>query len=373
MNSDSKILYIFSYALLVILSLLLFYSYSYLNIILAIILLIGGFVVFKLIKKRKGISINTKGILLIVSISAVTYLMGYYLLGIRFEFYKTSYPFNVNTIFVYLIPIAISIFAFEYIRYGLLSYENKMVNIITFLSGVILEILLVSSLTRITNFNQFMDMIALTIMPAVVSNILFTYLTKNYGAVPSIVYRSITTLYLYIIPFEPNVPESLFALMKLFVPLVVLFIVKIVYEKKEKVALKKKNTWAYILYAAVFAITLSSALIFSCQFKYGAVVIATDSMTGELNKGDIIFYEQYSGEEIKEEEIILFKEKESLIVHRVVEIKDINGEMRYYTKGDFNEDRDSGYRLKENIVGKTTIKCPYVGYITLWLREMFKK
>ena len=147
----------------------------------------------------------------------------------------------------------------------------------------------------------------------------------------------------------------------------------ILYEKKKKIAVKKKQGWAYALYGIVFAFMFSTTLVFSNQFEIGAVVIATTSMTGELNKGDIVFFEQYKTQEIKENEIILFKAEGVLVVHRVVEIADINGEVRYYTKGDSNDDRDSGYRVKSDIVGKTLIKCPYVGYVTLWMRDIFKQ
>ena len=373
MNIDRKIVYTFSSGLLLFLSLLLFYPYNYLYLIIAIILFAGAVIVFKFIKKRKNTSINKKEVLLILTISAVTYLMAYYLLGIEYGFSNTLKPLDVLSVFTCIIPIAITIVLFEYIRFALISYESKLVDSLVYVSSVILEVLLVSTLVKIATFNDFIDLIALTFVPSIVLNLLYDYVSKQYGIIPNIVYRLITTLYLYIIPFVPNVPESIFAIIKIFVPLLILFIVKILYEKKEKIALKKKDTWAYILYGVVFVFVLSLTAIFSCQFTYGAVVIATESMTGELNKGDIVFYKEYSGEEIKEDEIILFKENDALIVHRVVEIVDINGEIRYYTKGDFNEDRDPGYREEKDIVGKTNIKCPYVGYVTLWLLELFEK
>lgn len=370
MSSDKKTLYVFSLSLLLVLSLLLFCSFSYLKIVLAIILGIGAFIIFKFLKKRKTISINTSSVVIITTISSITFVMGYYLLGINFGFYRSNYQFSFVNLLFYIIPIGASIFAFEYIRTALLSYENKLVNSLIFISGVIVEILLVSALTAISGFNQVMDMIALTFVPAIVSNVLYNYLAKSYGFLPNMTYRLVISLYMYLIPFVPNVPESLYSLMKLVVPLILMFIIKVLFEKEKKKALEKKNTWAYVVYGLVFASVLSTTLIFSNQFSYGAVVIATESMTGELNKGDIVFYKKYEGETISEKEIILFTEDEALMVHRVVEIIDINGELRYYTKGDFNEDRDSGYRVSDDIVGKTTLKLPYVGYITLWLREL---
>jgi hypothetical protein len=54
-----------------------------------------------------------------------------------------------------------------------------------------------------------------------------------------------------------------------------------------------------------------------------------------------------------------------------MEIKVIDGEIRYYTKGDANESMDAGYVTKSQIVGVTHFRILYIGYPTLWLRDIF--
>ena len=93
-------------------------------------------------------------------------------------------------------------------------------------------------------------------------------------------------------------------------------------------------------------------------------------MTGEINKGDMVIYERYDDQTIKEGQVIVFLQHESKIVHRVVRIERVNGETRYFTKGDFNQDEDNGFRTDADIVGLTDLKIAYIGYPTLWLREM---
>lgn len=372
MNSDKKILYIFSFALLGILSLSLFYSAEYFKIFLAVFLVIYVFLVCYFIKKRSILSIYKKQIWLIVLLSSLLFIMGYYLLGIKYNFYYSLYPFSLSTLFKYIIPILVSVISFEIIRYLFLSQKNKIVNIITYITGVLVEILLVSTIASISTFNQFMDVVGLTLLPAITSNIFYQYTSKRYGCVPNIVYKLITTLYLYIIPVVPGVADSMFALFKLFVPLIILVLIKFLYEKRERKALEKKNIFAHIIVGMAFVGVILMTMVFSCQFKYGALVIATDSMTGELNKGDIVFFEQYDGDTISLNDIVLFKDGESIYVHRVVMISDIDGEIRYYTKGDANPTLDMGYRVESDIVGVTTFKTPYFGYITLWLREIFE-
>jgi signal peptidase len=62
-----------------------------------------------------------------------------------------------------------------------------------------------------------------------------------------------------------------------------------------------------------------------------------------------------------------------MIVHRVVDIKIINGITRYYTKGDANEDADAGFITDSEIVGLADKKIPFIGYPTIWMRSLFKR
>ena len=95
-------------------------------------------------------------------------------------------------------------------------------------------------------------------------------------------------------------------------------------------------------------------------------------MTGEINKGDMIIYETYKDQKIQEGQVIVFLDNNTRIIHRVVAIERIGNETRYYTKGDANDDWDVGYRTDQDIVGLTDIKLAYVGYPTLWLRDLLR-
>jgi signal peptidase len=145
------------------------------------------------------------------------------------------------------------------------------------------------------------------------------------------------------------------------------------YEKKQKKAVKKGKKLSWIATGAAGCVVVLVAMLISCQFRFGAIVIATESMTGEINKGDMIIYERYDGQQIQEGQVIVFTKNKSRIIHRVVHIEYENNEYRYFTKGDANEDWDSGYITKADIVGLTNLKLAYVGFPTLWLRDIISK
>ena len=120
----------------------------------------------------------------------------------------------------------------------------------------------------------------------------------------------------------------------------------------------------------VIIMTLVTMLI-SCHFKYGILVIGSGSMTGSLEVGDAVVFEKYKNQPIEIGQVIIFKRNNLNLVHRVVDIKNTNGEVRYYTKGDFNKQVDFGYITDKNIVGIINFKIRYIGYPTIWLRELF--
>ena len=62
-----------------------------------------------------------------------------------------------------------------------------------------------------------------------------------------------------------------------------------------------------------------------------------------------------------------------MIVHRIVEIEIINGTAYYYTKGDANEDADTGYITDADIEGVVLFRVPFIGYTSIWLRSFFKR
>lgn len=131
---------------------------------------------------------------------------------------------------------------------------------------------------------------------------------------------------------------------------------------------KKKNN---IITGILLAIMVLFIMLISCEFKYGLIVIATGSMKGTIDVGDAVVYESYEGQNIKEQQVIIFEKDNVNVVHRVIDIKQVNGVNRYYTKGDANKLSDSGFVTPEKIVGIVKFKVKYIGYPTIMLREMF--
>jgi signal peptidase len=216
-----------------------------------------------------------------------------------------------------------------------------------------------------------MDIMAMALFPAVTANILFHHLCKNYGVRPCVVFRLILVLYVYFIPVVPRVPSVIQAFAKLLVPLVVYLFIYGLYAKKRRYAAKGRCKWGYAVTAFAVLVMTGVVALISCKFSYGMIVVATPSMTGTINVGDAIVYESYDEHVLAVGDIIVFDNDGVNIVHRIDGIESINGGVRYYTKGDDNDERDLGFITKTDIVGIVKVKVPYLGKPTLWVRSFF--
>ena len=376
--SDRRILHIFSASVFAVLLLAFFIPLGFSGRIAAAILLLPFAVIMPLfVKKRDILSINKGQVLLILTVTALVYVMGYYLSGIPFGFYKNPYRLTLSSFFGFFLPIAAIILFTEVIRSVTLAQKNKLCDVLCLCSCITADMLICSNIYSVTSFNRFMDLAAGAFLPAVLSNCLFHYLSKRYGIYPNLAYRFITTLHAYVLPISSGVSDSLHNLFRILLPIAIYFFIDALFEKKRRYALKKAKRSSRIISATLtvlfLAVMLGTVMLISNQFHFGAYVIATESMTGELNKGDVAICERYENQTVQEGQVIVFEKNGSVVIHRVIDIKIINGVTRYYTKGDVNDSPDAGFVTDAQILAVVDYKLPYIGYPTLWLRSLFDR
>ena len=346
------------------------------RIVAALLLLPAAVFIPIFIKKRNILSINKNQVLLIVAVIALLYVMACYLTGLKFGFYKNPYGLNLNNFFRFFLPVVAIIIFSEVIRYVLMAQNDKQTSVFCYLSCVIADMLICSNLPAVTSLAKFMDLVAGAFFPAIISNLLYNYLSKRYGIYPNLVFRAITGLYVYTFPIVSAISDALLSFFNLLLPIAVYFFIDALYEKKRRYALGNASVFrkviSKVLTVTVLIIMLGTVMLVSNQFTYGAYVIATPSMTGELNQGDVALYKNLDENPVVEGEVIAFEKDGTVIIHRVVDIQTINGITRYYTKGDANEDMDAGYIHRSDIIGHVSYKIPYIGFPTIWLRNLFK-
>ncbi len=374
LTSDVKKLWIVTVVTFAVLLPAIFIPAGYVRLTAAVLLTIAALAVWMLIKKRRTPSLNRRQVAIIMAVIAAVYLTLFYLSGYYFGFNQTYQRFTAEVLWKGLVPGAMIIMATEIIRAVLLAQSKKGLTCMSFLICILSDIYLGAGVAQIQSLNRLMVVVAMTLLPAVTANLLYHYISKRYGAVPNMAYRLILTLPGFVLPKEPNMANALESLILMLLPLAVYLFIDLLYEKKFRRATKRPSKWSYVATAAAVAVMISVVMLISCQFRFGMVVIATPSMQSEegLDVGDAVLYEAYDDQYIQEGDIIAFtKDGKTLIVHRVVDVQKINGQLRYYTKGDANKDWDHGYVTESEIHGVVLCKVPYIGHPSLWLRGLF--
>ena len=336
------------------------------------ITLVGAFVAYKLLKKKNPISVHTRGVLLVVVIIAVLYPALVLFSGLYFGFFLADVSFSILSFFKFILPMAITIVSCEIIRSAFIGQKGIIPSILAYAIGVIADVLMRTTISRVTNFYYFMNFVGMALLPALAAGLLYQYTVKRYGVLPSIIYRLIVTLFPYIVPIKSGMPDALVSFLSLLVAPLLLLFLRALYGKNEKRASKKSPIWVNLGTGAILLSSRAFVLLISCQFRFCLLIIATESMTGEINKGDAVIYEKFTDQIIEEDKVIVFNKDDTVYVHRVIDITRIDGENRYVTKGDANDDADTGYITDADIIGIVDLKVPYVGYPTLWLRQAFK-
>ncbi len=99
---------------------------------------------------------------------------------------------------------------------------------------------------------------------------------------------------------------------------------------------------------------------------YKNFIVITGSMKPVLNEGDIVITKKSNN--IKENDIISFRVGNSVITHRVVDIKKTNGKKFFITQGDANNAIDNNIVEENDIEGLYIMKIPMLGKVVLFLK-----
>ena len=289
-------------------------------------------------------------------------------------FYSSVVKFSKWSIINYIIPYVVIIISSEIIRKQILIKQQKKANLIILIAMILLEIIISTNISSIKTLKDYFTLVSYTIFTAIANNVLYNYIVTKYGNYKAVIcYRIITSTYMYIIPITPDIDILFRAIIGIVVPYVTYVLLENLYSKRVQIVAVSEKRKEMIICIILCILVSLLIMVVSCRFRYGTLVIGTGSMTGTINKGDIIIYERYEKEELEIGEIIVFKTENVFVIHRIIDKKSVGEEIRYYTKGDANQQEDKGFRTQKNIVGIVKGKIPYIGKITLLLNDIINK
>ena len=382
MKSDKTKIYLIDLFLTLVLFFTLFASIIIDKWIIAIFLTICLFILNRKYRIKYKVNIYIKQVNIMMILFAISYVIIHYLSGLYFGFTTSKVLLSFWSIFKFIIPLIIIIISSEYIRKLLLSQEAKIVikghkfnihYLLVYIILVLIDLIVCTGIYDLSNFDDFLKILGLSIFASISANFTYQVISDKFGEKPVIAYRLITILFLYIIPLTADMPLLFEAFYRTVYPFLVFQVIDFIYARKNDASKWRKRSNYSIISIASILILLQLIMLISCQFRYGIVVVGTESMTGSIDKGDAVIYEEYDGSNIKIGQVVMFEHKNLKTIHRVTKVIESNGEIRYYTKGDANKDEDQGYRTQKDIIGLVKLKIKYIGKPTLFIRSLFNK
>lgn len=307
-------------------------------------------------------------------IAMIVYIIVYFLSGLFFGFERTPYSKNIVSIVKNLWAFGSVVVFQEYIREALIKNERK--SVINFVCMTLLFAILDINLSNISS--QFVDVqsgfifISTTVIPAIVSSAIMTYLIYISGAKSAIIYRLFILVPPFIVPIIPNYDWFGSAIMGITVPLGVYVYMNYVHvSKSERLSRRERRKYNPAVYVPVFVFIAVLAGFVIGIFKYQPIAVLSGSMSPTFNRGDAVVIQKLNTQEkdkLKKGDIIQFVSGTKYVVHRINDItNDEYGNKLFITKGDHNNTIDYDKVHLENVKGKVAAIIPFIGYPSVWL------
>lgn len=350
-----------------------FHYYIYVGFLFLLSLLIS----FVLKVEKRNERFNSD-IFLITLITILFYYAFTYFLGFFSGFYYSNYSRSFIGIISNIFFSFVMIYSIESIRYTLIK-NNAYHKSIVWITPIICFLLELPTLVNFRVYSSRTDIfsaILTTLLPSFVQSFLITYITYKSNKKNSIMYRLLLIIPTYLLPVLPNLGEFFTIIVQLILPVIVLILimnistVKFIKIKNSR-KLASNKILIRSLNACIILLLIIMVYLTSNMFRFTSLAIGSGSMTGTINKGDIVIIDKRD-KNVKRGDIIAFKEQGKIIVHRLINIKSNHKIKFYQTKGDANKSKDNWLVSKENIVGKVKLRIRWIGWPTVALSELLQ-
>jgi len=310
-------------------------------------------------------------------IFSIIYELFLYISGIFIGFLKSGYSFTILSIFRNIIPFAMIIFTGEILRHEFIIKGEKK-KIFYFLT--ILLFILIDTSANIYKYNLdssrvILEAICLIMIPSISKNVLLTYWINKFGILANVIYLSITTLIIFVVPIIPDFNKYLQAVIGLIYPAIIYFVTKRILKDYTKKSSRSSKFVSRIIAIILIVFSIILISLTSGIFKYYFLTIGSGSMRNKIEVGDVVIVKKLKPDElnqIKVGNVLVFKMNNKIIVHRVIDIKKNEGKLQFKTKGDNNKEADNWIVAENGVIGVTNHVIPMIGLPSVWLYEFIE-
>lgn len=342
---------------------------------------------------------DSKLVAILIILAAVVFqVVNFLLLGLKLGFARNIYGWNLASICQIILPVVLLILAEEVLR-GQLVEKGKGSLVAVIAAGVAIWLMMIFVSMPAYNLAEpkaIFTLLAVVAGPALLTNILLTYLAYVYDYRINIGYRLIMDLPVYLLPILPDAGVYLPALFQIGLVAILAIGLAITHRADKtavfsRTAAVRKNKFARKVRrveteqakrvkrilkwsgAGLVAVgVLAYVTLMSGLFKYSLLAVGSGSMEPSLYRGDMVLVEKSDNYgKMREGEVLVYWYGEVVMVHRITEVMEENDGYAFQTKGDNNASNDNWQVPQADVIGLAKGRIAMLGYPTLWLNELF--
>lgn len=265
-----------------------------------------------------------KDISQLIFIYSISFIIIIYFFGLKVGFLLNPLNFSFVNIIKLIIPSIMLIVLEEVFRLYSVSSNTKH-------SIIILTIILLSltfSIIRLSNYDltdplELFEFIGRVVISSILTNSMLTFISKNYGIMPTIFYRIIIECYTFFVPIIPDLGPYLDSVVAIVLPIIVLLRINTITIKQKLVVVRENRFAKYVFTVPLLLIIGSIIFLISGLFKFTIIAIMSNSMKPVFSRGDTVIIEKIEKEELKnlsKDDILVYKNDNKVIVHRIYRI-----------------------------------------------------
>lgn len=306
------------------------------------------------------------------SVLAIWFVL-YFTTGLFTTYMKNTLALDLRSVLFNVYAMGVVAFCLEYVRYSVMTLAGRR-NVVWFavvVSAVFaLQQMNIVGLFGVASLEEVIKLVTADVVPVLVASVLLTYLAVNAGLASMLVYRFGVLAFAILPPFIPRYDWYLLGITSMLLTLIV-YVVIDRQSQGRRVSVRHTTKHSFDVMFVGFIAAL--ALFMTGAFAYKPTAIVSNSMHPIFSRGAMVVVQKVSNPlDIQTGDIIQYQVDNIVVTHRVVatdRASDGSGKRVFITKGDNSPSKDP-LVYEEQLIGVVRAAIPYVGYPTVWLREM---
>ena len=193
------------------------------------------------------------------------------------------------------------------------------------------------------------------LLPAAAIQLLATYLALRGGPLVSIAYIGTLSAFEWFSPILPDLTWPVQALIGVMIPLLALTLLESDGELDEAEEVSIGWSWIASAFLLVAILWFNTGV-----FGVRPAIVQGTSMLPNMQTGDIAITRDIDPEDLQVGDVIRFKQGSRVVLHRIIEVKEDNGELVFIAQGDNNPGPD-GPVPAGLVEGELVMHVPHIG------------